>query len=146
LKDLLYPQLGVQEAHLIKRSFQADAIAINLGCGGSSNAKEILRKNITICNFSEEELEFLVQVGSTCWHQLIANACHSPCYGAYPGFPTCLEYSQKMPTLGVPQKKILDRLDYSKILIYLQQKLNLKLDPWGLGLIRFQPRQELAAI
>jgi hypothetical protein len=141
IKDLVSPQLGAQEVYLIRRCFHPEAFAINLGCGGSANAKSIFRDKVESCAFSTEDLHTFDQSSSRCWNQLFANACFIPCYGAYPGFPTCFELDHKIPTLAVPQEKVFDRLDYSKLLIFLQQKLHLKLDPWGLGLVRFEPQE-----
>ena len=143
IKDLVSPQLGVQETDLIRRCFHPKAFAVNLGCGGSSDAKTIFRERVESCAFSTEELLTLDQSSSRCWNQLFANACLIPCYGAYPGFPTCFELDHEIPTLAVPQAKKLDRLDYTNLLIFLQQKLHLKLDPWGLGLVRFEPQQSI---
>lgn len=144
IKDLVSPQLGAQEANLIRRCFHPKAVAINLGCGGSLDAKSIFCSKVESCTFSKEDLLTLDQCGSRCWNQLFANACFIPCYGAYPGLPTCLELDHELPTLAVPQAAVLDRLDYSKVLIFLQQKLHLKLDPWGLGLVKFEPRQSFS--
>lgn len=143
IKDLVSPQLGDQEAALIRSCFHPEAVAINLGCGGSTDAKQILLGRIKNCRFFPVELETLKQARSKCWNQLFANAFHVPCYGAFPGFPTCMELDQAFPTLSVPQSTVLDRLDYSRLLIYIQLKLKLTLDPWGLGLVKFEPYEFL---
>jgi hypothetical protein len=128
---------GSAESVLLSRGFQSDGFAVNLGCGGSKAAKEILSLCFQRCICLPEEIKILEAIAANCWNQLFANACNIKCFGAYPGFPTCMEINGENPTLSVPQEKLLDREDYSKVIVLIEESMGLQRDPWGLGLFLF---------
>lgn len=139
-KDLRPPVLGYEERRLLSRSFSSYGFAVNLGCGGSNIAKQIVSTYLHQSVCSPEEIRSLKFIAVDCWNQLFANASNVNCYGAYPGFPTCIEMNGEKPTLSVPQAELLDRVDYSEAIAFIEDCMGLIRDPWGLGLFQFTPR------
>ena len=142
-KDLVAPQLSQQDCMVLRKSFSHGGYCINAGCGGYKALQPLLLSAARDESLSSTMIHSLQTSARQSWNQTFANAANVPCFGAFPGIATAMELSSAEPTLSVPQQAIADRPDFSAALRQIQRSLNLSRDPWGLGLMKFNPYPEL---
>jgi hypothetical protein len=139
-KDLRPPQLGAAEREALRKAFVGGAFCINAGCGGYKALQPLLLRVEHGPAWDAAERRELQVSALQSWNQDFANAAGVPCFAAFPGVSTGLELSGEQPTLTVPQQAVADRPDFSPALAALQTCLGFCRDPWGLGLVRFDPQ------
>lgn len=146
IKDLVEPQLGLQQRSLLRAAFHPlFGVSVNLGCARNVAAEDVFKKACEIKSmprrdFGASECDLLRGLVDNCWSQYLANATDVPCYGAFPGMYTSLELGRLDPTLAVPTSAVLDRFDFTEALLNVQRSFGCVQDPWGLGLVRFDPK------
>ena len=138
-KDLRPPQLSETDRIALRRAFSSDGYCINAGCGGYKALQPLLLRAEQGPAWNAEDIRELHTSALLSWNQAFANAANVPCFGAFPGISTGLELNGEQPTLSVPQQAIADRPDFSAALRELERTLGCRRDPWGLGLVRFNP-------
>jgi hypothetical protein len=142
-KDLTAPQLSKRDRMVLRKSFSAGGYCINAGCGGHKALQPLLLSAARDESLSSTMIHSLQTSARQSWNQRFANAANVPCFGAFPGIATAMELGSAEPTLSVPQQAIADRPDFSAALRQIQRSLNFSRDPWGLGLMKFNPYPEL---
>lgn len=141
-KDLITPQLSQTDRMALRKAFSPDGYCINAGCGGQKALQPLLLRAAQGESWSSTVIKTLQTCAWQSWNQTFANAANVPCFGAFPGIATGLELDSEKPTLSVPQQAIADRPDFSAALQQIQRTLHFSQDPWGLGLMRFNPYPE----